>query len=333
MDKIAYINEIINFVEQFLDNEKIISDNSKQYNCIMCGRSRNNKPHMRIIFDEGFYYCYRCNRGNILYNLIKQFKTNANKTYVNNLLKIYFNFYKYDPSNKKIKNQHDYMSYDFNLNNIKLNHEINTELSTLQCDFFKSRFPNNSEDEILNLTNIFKLNLKQKNKIYYNSFYRKFAYCYNLFEDGTYKKSKLPNPNIVNDKKDYYYLINNVKNNNLYLSEGVIDLITVYITDPLYNSKESNYLAFCSRNYKFLFDILLNSGKFYYDNIYLILDNDISEEHFLNGVINVLTNNKSARFKIFNNLYIIKVPYDYIDYNHYYLHDNKLNSLLIKKIV
>ena len=113
----------------------------------------------------------------------------------------------------------------------------------------------------------------------------------------------------------------------------MIDLITIDITDPLKNTNKSNFLALCSRNYNFLYEILLTSGKFYYDNIYIILDNDINEIKFMEGIISVLSNVKNReKYKLYKNIYKINIPDDFIDLNDYYLTDYNLSDLLIKKI-
>lgn len=335
MDKYSYIREVKNFIEQFVDNADIISTNVVQYNCVMCGRSKNNEPHMRINYENGVYYCYRCNEGDILLELIKQFKNTSNREYVNSLLKLYFSYYEYNSKDKRIKRNQDYQSYEFSLNNLPIDSVKNDNINSTQFKFLQSRFPSISDPRILqDILNKFKININNNsNRIYYNSFHRKFAYSYLINDDLTYVKEKITNGNIVNDRKDYYYLISNYANDNLYISEGLIDLVTLYITDPLYNANDSNYLALCCRNYKMLYDILVNSGKFFYKNIYIILDNDINEHKFLDGIISILLNNTNrSKYKLYNNLYTITVPYEYVDLNKYYLHDHTIKDILIKKV-
>lgn len=335
MDKYSYINEVINFTEQFLDNSKVISENINQYNCVLCGRSKNNSPHMRIDYNNGFFYCYRCNEGGILYNLIKEFKNNSNKEYVNSILKIYFSFYEYNPSDKKIKSIDNYNSYDFSIDNLSINKISNLNFSELQEEFFKKRFPSINKNQLISRIEKFKINLHNStNKIFYNSYYRKFAYSYIINNDLSHRKEKLQNPKINNDKKDYYYLLNNFNYSNLYISEGLFDLITMDIVNPLHNTDKSNFLALCCRNYKFLYEILLTSGKFFYKNIYIILDNDINEKSFIDGIVSTLSNVKNReKFKLYENIYKINVPDNFIDLNEYYLSDYNLTNLLIKKII
>jgi len=332
MDKQSYIVEVKNLLDQFLDNALIVQNNIIQYNCIICGRSKSNKPHMRVDYNNGFYHCFRCNEGAILYHLIKEFKNNNNIEYINALLKLYFQFYEYNSIEKKIKSRNNYNSYDFTIQNINAA-IIEPSFDDIQQSFFRKRFPSIDDTKIFEIVKRFKINTTREHKLFYNSFYRKFAYAYFINNDLTHKKNKFANDNIINDKKDYYYLINSYGHKNLYISEGLFDLMTVYITNPLYNNNDSNYLALCCKNYKFLYEILLNSGKFFYDNIYLILDNDINEKKFIDGCISTLSNHTSSKkFKLYKNLYTITVPFKFIDLNDYYLADNSLPDLLINKV-
>jgi hypothetical protein len=254
-----YIYQLILFIEQHLDNKKEIYENVYQYNCLMCGRSKNNNPHMRIDFNKGFFYCYRCNEGGILYNLLKELKTNQNIEYINNLLLCYFDFYNYDFSNNssfELKNNYKYNSLNI------IDKDINIDIDSISYDFMKYRF-GVSINKLFYLLKLFNISL-MGNKIWYKSFYSKYTYEYIIKSNTEYQKKK--NINYLlnnNDKLDYYYLINNYRFKNLYISEGVFDLITIYISDILYNKDNSNFLALCSRNYKKLFNFLLNTGKFY----------------------------------------------------------------------
>ena len=323
-----FIEQIINFLEQYLSNKTYISNNVFQYDCIFCGKSKNNKPHMRINYNDGLYFCYRHQEGGILYNLIKQFKTDSNKEYINSLLKMYKNYYNHDYNNfssSKIISTYNYTNFNIYEKNNKINKD------SIAFNFFKYRLNAISLDKLLD---IFNLNCYD-NIISYNSYFMKYKYSYDIIDNLNYKKQKTVNNNICNDKIDYYFLLNSYNNNNLFISESLFDLITIYYTDVLYNNKTSNYLALCSKNYKKLFMFLLNTGKFYYENIYIMLDNDINKEKFVYNIINILSNGKQIdKLKLYKNIYIIIPQNKYIDINDQYIKENyKLSNLFIKKII
>lgn len=334
MDKASYIAELLNFTEQFLDNSERISENVIQYNCIICGRSKHNEPHMRIDYNNGFYFCYRCQEGGILYNLVKEFKNNNNKEYVNTLLKLYFTYFAYNPTDKKVQSAKNYSSYEFTSHNATLQEISDTIFSDVQLGFLKLRFPTLNDNKLIDIVKKFRINIHESgNKIFYNSFHRKFSYAYILNEDFSHRKEKYKNGKITNDKKDYYHLLNNYNADNLYISEGLFDLITLFIIDKLGNIGNSNFLALCSRNYNYLYGFLLNTGKFFYKNIYLVLDNDINKSKFIDGFLVALSNNKNTeKYRLYENLYVVNPPKEFIDINNYYLTDNEISNLLIKKI-
>jgi hypothetical protein len=326
-----YIYQLISFIDQYLDNVKEISDNVNQYNCILCGRSKNNNPHMRVDYNNGYFYCYRCNEGGIIYNLLKELKSVNNKEYINMLLDQYFNFYSYDFSKKGngIKLNVDY-KYD------TTNIFTNDSVVDGECEAYK--FAGHrlgvSGNVLYNILKKYNIECT-KNILSYNSFYSKFFYKYDIESNVHYKKSKSINYSIMNnDKLDYYYLINGYEFNNLYIAESLFDLMTVDITDILQNGRESNYLALCSKNYRKLFHFLLNTGKFYYDNIYLIIDNDINKSKFITNVINALSNNKKiTKYKLYNNIYTIIPNKIFVDLNDQYINSNyELENVLISKI-
>jgi len=327
-----YIYQVISFIEQYLDNKKEISDNVNQYNCVLCGRSKNNKPHMRIDYNNGFFYCYKCNEGGIVYNLLKELKSGNNKEYINTLLDQYFNFYTYDFSKKgnKIKINVDY-KYDI-VNIFNNENTINTDC--IAYHFVKYRLGCN-DNRTYNILKNYNIDCIE-NTLIYKSFYSKFLYKYDIKSKNSYKKIKEINYSILNnDKLDYYYLINDYRFSNLYISESLFDLITINVSDILQNGTSSNYLALCSKNYKKLFHFLLNTGKFFYDNIYLIIDNDINKLKFITNIINTLSNNKKIyKYKLYNNVYAIIPSKNFIDLNDQYINNNyKLTDVLIKKIV
>lgn len=327
-----YVYQLISFLDQYLDNKKEISDNVNQYNCVLCGRSTNNKPHMRVDYNHGFFYCYRCNEGGIVYNLLKELKSENNKEYINILLDRYFDFYTYNFS-KNGRNIKLNIDYKYDINNVLYN-ESNVNKNCIAYKFVKSRLGINDNVLYKTLKN-FNIDCTE-NYLIYKSFYSKILYRYDIESNLSYRKSKKINYDIKNnDKLDYYYLINNYSFSNLYISESLFDLLTLSVSDILQNNDSSNYLALCSKNYKKLFYFLLNTGKFFYNNIYLLLDNDINKIKFINNVISTLSNNKKiTKYKLYNNVYTITPNKKYIDFNAQYINNNyKLSDVLINKII
>lgn len=331
MNKNDYTVEVENFITNNLGEFVDITDTKKRYKyCpLSCnGYSKNKTPHLDIEFNDGFYYCYRCQDGGILYNLIKLFKTDSNKEYVNNLLKLYFDHYEYEHlGNEKSKNS-DHIGYNFTSKNIQIDSTTET-FSELQFSFLKKRFPTLEKDDIIKLTKEFNLILpKSGNYIYFLSYFMKAIYGYYLLKDG-HRKLKRYNDKILNDKKDYYFKYKSSK--NLFISEGLFDLITLNITDPLYNKNESSYLALCSKNTRNIFEFLLCTGTFYYDNVFLVVDNDVTDTFVKTFYKN--TNRSNVKYKIFKNFYTIKAPKNFVDVNEYYMKEKNCDDLMMYKLI
>ena len=111
--------------------------------------------------------------------------------------------------------------------------------------------------------------------------------------------------------------------------------MTIYISDILYNKNDSNFLALCSRNYTKLFSFLLNTGKFFYNNIYIIIDNDVNKSKYLKNIINILSNNKKInKYKLYSSIYIIYPDNLYVDLNKQYIENNyMLKNYTIQKMI
>lgn len=327
-----YINQLILFLEQFLENRKDISSNVIQYNCVLCGRSKNNTPHMRIDYENGFFYCYRCQKGGILYNLLKEFKNKYNKEYVNTILSIYFNIYKYDSNFSANGKKINFVkNFSYCIDNLITQNKLLLE-NCKSVDFIKYRLGNDINIE--DIVNRFKLSCND-NVISYNSYYMKYNYGYKINELDNYKKFKQVNKNIVNnDKVDYYHYLQSYDNDSLYISESLFDLITIYISNRLNNSLKSNFLSLCGKNYKNVFTFLLNTGKFFYDNIYIVLDNDINKSEYVTNVINILSNNKNIyKYKLYNNIYLVSALKQYTDINNQYISRKyKLDEMIVNKL-
>jgi hypothetical protein len=202
-------------------------------------------------------------------------------------------------------------------------------ISPIQLKFLSLRFRTTDIVAITNIVKKFNLNTSlNENKLYYYSYHKKMVYGYDLSTNNT--KFKFYNNKIINDKKDFY-LVNNVTATNLYISEGLFDLITLNILDPLYNSNSSSYIALCSRTFTYIYEFLLNVGKFYYENIYIVLDNDINKKIFMKNIINKLCNNSyNTKYKLYKNIYTIEVPNIYTDVNNYYLNSDSHNIIITK---
>ncbi len=337
MTKSEYIEELKLLFRQHIGEYDVDHDNLKRY--LYCplscqGYSKNKKGHFEVNYDVGVCYCYRCVEGSSIYSMLKQFKNSENRGYINNLLRIYFTFYEHTDSKNDKGYLQKYASYDFTLQNAVQGDTDNLKFTNNHVAFLKHRFPTLTDGEILKTVKEFHyIPIVDDHSFHYKSFFNKFVYMY-LLENGNYIKSKAPNPSVYNDRKDYYYNVTSYMHENLYLSEGIIDLMTIATQDPLMNATNSNFLAFCSRNYKFIYEFLLNSGKFFYNNMYLIIDNDVNRTAFINGVIKKLGNGKrNPKFKLFNNLYVMEVPKTYLDLNDLYITTHSLKEISITKII
>lgn len=334
LTKSEYINSLIDIVDQFLGDSDYEYGNVKRYlYCILdCqGYSKNQRGHLEIDFNKGLCYCYRCVKGTSLFSLLKMLKNSTNSDYIDNLLAIYYNYYDF-----KLNNAYDqyenYNSYTFTIDNI-YNYQANFKYTDIQLHFLQNRFPHIDNNSRIKLTNIFKFYpVTNSNDFIFKTYFNKFD-CKYVYTNNEYVKKKVSNKSIINDKKDYYYSIFNYEYNNLFISEGIIDLMTLYTVNPLYNT-HCNYLALCSRNYKYLYEFLLNTGKFFYNNIYLVLDNDVNRKNFIYGVMKSLNNyNTNLKYKLYNNLYIIDLPRQYVDINQLYINDSKLSQINFNKII
>lgn len=336
MTKSEYIEILMNLFRQYIGEFDVDKGTSKRY--LYCplscqGYSKNRTGHFEVNFERGTCYCYRCVDGSSIYSVLKSLKNNENNEYINNLLRVYFDFYEY--LDDKIKNKKEtYKSYDFTIKNALKEKSEEIKFTDEQLIFLKSRFPTLSEQQIISLVKNFGFLPNYETKgFYYSSFFNKFIYLY-LYRNGNFIKSKVNNNEVINDSKDYFYNVMSYKYENLYMSEGIIDLMTISLSDPLKNSSSSNFLAFCSRNYKFIYEFLLSSGKFFYKNIYLIIDNDVNRQNFLKGIINTLKNGtNNPKFKLFQNLYLIEVPSQFVDLNDLYINTHNIKDILISKIV
>jgi hypothetical protein len=331
LNRHEYIEVCKTIIDQYLGDSDYETSYSKRY--LYCpygcqGYSKNKQSHVEINYEGGFGYCYRCNEGGILYHLLKQCKNNNNTDYINNILNLYFKYYKYDSELKKSKATSIYKSYNFTIDNISPQTEI-SKLSNTQLNFLTKRLKTSDSNIINNIIKQFNFNTTlNENKLYYYSYHKKMVYGYNLLNNNG--KFKFYNDKIINDKKDFY-LLNNITATNLYISEGLFDLITINILDPLYNANSSSYMALCSRTYTYLYEFLLNVGKFYYENIYIILDNDINKNTFIKNIIFKLCNNSyNIKYKLYKNIYTIEAPNMYVDINDYYLNSDAPNMIINK---
>jgi hypothetical protein len=333
MNKNDYIEELKNIFNTNIGEYDVDKGDIKRY--LYCplscqGYSKNRKGHFEVDYTKGICYCYRCVEGISIYNMLKRFKNSDNRVYINSMMNMYFNYYSHD-INSKSNNVNQHNSYEFTYDNGFKNTISELFFSDNQQNFLKNRFPTLSFDEIKSLLYKFKFIPATNDNFFYYSHFNKFIYLY-LFKNNSYVKSKKTNINIT-DKKDYYYYISNYRNKNLYISEGIIDLMTLYHHDPLMNVSSSNFLALCSRNYRFLYEFLLNSGTFYYDNIYYIRDNDVYTDKFVSGILKQISNiRNNKKMKMYNSFYLIEPLSKYLDLNDMYVKTESLNDINITKI-
>ncbi len=334
MNKHEYIAELSLLFDQYIGEYDVDHGDVKRF--LYCplgcqGYSKNRKGHFEVNFNVGVCYCHRCVEASSIYSMLKEFKNIENGEYINNLLKLYFNFFEYKSGSGGVSES--YNSYDFSIDNIKTSTKIVINLTIEQEEWLQFRFPTIDIVAIKELLTVFKLVPSDKGMFYYFSYFNKFIYLY-LQKNGAYVKSKLPNKQINNDKKDYYMNMTSFKQKNLYIAEGLVDLMTVFVNDPLYNATDSNFLALCSRNYSYIYEFLLNTGTLYYDNIYYIMDNDINEAKFISGLIGKLKNgSNNSKYSMFKNFYRISVPKRYVDLNDLYIHESGINSITVTKLL
>lgn len=332
-----YTHQIEALFDQCLGDYEFNYQGRKRY--LFCplscqGYSKHRHGHFEVNFKLGICYCYKCVEGSSIYNMLLQFKNTENRVYINGLLRDYNKHYNHEnfKNNKKILLE-KFESYSFTSGNFLEQLKEDIILTEKQFSFLKTRFPTLNKENILHLIKKFNFYPDPKTEdFYYISFFNKFKYQY-LLKNGAYVKGKNVNTTIVNDKKDYYY--NNFHNNceNLYLAEGLIDLMTIYELNPLLNSKQSNFLAFCNRNYSNIYEFLLNTGIFFYKNVYLIVDNDVNRKKFIMGVFRKLKADvNNSKYMLFKNFYIIEAPHAYTDINHLFMDTLSLKDLLINKI-
>lgn len=337
MTKTEYIEELKMLFRQHIGEFDVDQGDLKRY--LYCplscqGYSKNRKGHFEVDYKIGVCYCYRCVEGTSIFSMLLSFKNNENRAYINGLLRVYFDFYeKSDAKNTQTKLE-KYQSYDFTVKNGEKETYSSLNFSDPQISFLKRRFPTLEDGEILSVIKEFGfLPVPDGDDFYYYSFFNKFIYLY-LYKNGEYVKSKQNSGTVYNDRKDYYYNVNSYLNKNIYMSEGIIDLMTIKTQDPLQNASNSNFLGFCSRNYKFIYEVLLNTGTFFYENVYLVIDNDVNRTSFINGTIRKMCNGKSnPKFKLFKNLYVIEVPKKYLDINDMYIKTKSIKGLIINKII
>lgn len=292
-------NIIKEYLIEKLNNIKELDKCTLKAECIYCGKSKHDIPHMKISISKNFFYCFRCNSYGNLTKLLKDLKAPK---------EIYQDI-KVSLIDDKIKEK------NYNLDG-------NYQRNIIYPEFIARRILID-EKEVLNSVFVNKFNIysnEERKELGFLTYNGKVLNVYKFLEDNGYKKFKIKVKDL--SVPDFYF-INSSRFNykNLIITEGVFDLLTMYYHYHFYI--KGDYLAMLGKSLKVV-NFLKYLGKLYYENIFLVLDNDVNFE-FTSKIISVLKPHTE-------NLYIIKPKPQFIDINQQLIELKSIKDVSIEKI-
>lgn len=284
-------NEIIKAFTDIFTNIKI-SGNQLYANCIFCGLSKNNKPHLSIDLSDDYfrYHCFRCNSSGNIFKLCKYF---LNSDYYETL---YTNLLTFNYLNNKNYYDNIIKNYCLSLRNNKGNYNYDTYENTSNTQLTIK--PTSAYDDKLIKQNIYKLT---SNKDLYNAFTQYLMSKFHL-KCGDYN-------DVINFIKRFRVNTYINKNNQLvveyYYALNLYKQIHYFNGDPdkIYKVKVKNYKKQDGVNLN-IFDyyIKIDKNKTYTnDKISIYLFEGISD---LISFYYLINNNKH-NIKIDNKYYVL----------------------------